>query len=28
VGEQASDLGHGERDQLLDRAGSPLFGLF
>lgn len=25
VGKQTSDLGHGERDQLLDGAGSPLF---
>jgi len=25
VGEQASDFGDGERDQLLDRPGSPLF---
>ena len=25
VGEQASDLGDGERDQLLDRLARPLF---
>ena len=27
VGEEASDLGHGERDQLFDRAGCPFFAL-
>ncbi len=25
LGEQTSDLGHGERDQLLDRAAIPFF---